>query len=86
VRAGAGLEGDDGQLQEFSRIDDLELVAEGDAVVARFNHSITLHDGSTTTHRALAYYRLADGKIVVNDVMFVPDLMQVMAGLMAPQS
>ena len=52
----------------------------------RFNHSVTLHDGSTTTHRALAYYRLAGGKIVVNDVMMVPDLMQVMAGLVAPQS
>jgi hypothetical protein len=61
-------------------------VAEGDAVFARFNYSLTLHDGSMTTHRALAYYRLADGKIAVNDVMFDPDLMQVIAGLMAPQS
>jgi hypothetical protein len=71
-------------VMKEARVDDLELVAEGDAVTARFNHSITLHDGSTTTHRALAYYRLADGKIVVNDVMFVPDMMQVLGPLMAP--
>ena len=51
---------------------------------ARFNRSITFHDGSTTTHRALAYYRLADGKIVVNDVMFVPDVMLALGPLMAP--
>ena len=42
------------------------------------------HDGSTTTHRAMAYYRLADGKIAVNDVTFVPDLLQVLGPLMAP--
>ncbi len=71
-------------VMKDARIDDLELVAEGDAVLARFNHSVTLHDGSTTTARALAYYRLADGKIVVNDVMFAPDLLQVLGALMAP--
>jgi len=32
----------------------------------------------------MAYYRLADGKIVVNSVMFVPDLMQVLGPFMAP--
>ena len=36
------------------QIDDLELVAEGDAVCARFNYMCTLPDGSTTTSRALA--------------------------------
>jgi hypothetical protein len=66
------------------RADDPELVAEGDAVFARFNHVVTLHDGSTTTHRALAYYGLVDGKIAVNDVMFDPDLMKVMGAMMAP--
>jgi hypothetical protein len=64
--------------------DDPELVAEGDAVFAWFNHVVTFHDGSTTTHRALAYYGLADGKIAVNDVMFDPDLMKVMGAMMAP--
>jgi hypothetical protein len=67
-----------------ARNDDLELVAEGDAVFARFNYVVTLHDGSTTTYRALAYYRLADGKNVVNDVMTVPDMFQVLGALMAP--
>ena len=64
---------------EFSR-----LVAEGDAVFARFNYTITLPDGSTTTARALAYCRLADGRIAVNDVMFDPDPMKVLGPLMAP--
>jgi hypothetical protein len=59
------------------------VAAEGDAVFARFNYMGTLPDGSTTRSRGLAYYRLADGKIVVNDVMFVPDLMQVLGGFMA---
>jgi len=66
------------------RIDDLELVAEGDAVFARFSYSFTLPDGSTTTCRTMAYYRLADGKIVVNDVMSVPDMLEVLGPLMAP--
>jgi hypothetical protein len=32
----------------------------------------------------MAYYRLADGKIVVNDVMSVPDMLHVLGPLMAP--
>jgi SnoaL-like domain len=67
-----------------ARVDDLELVAEGDAVFARFNHTGTLPDGSTTTARGMAYYGLADGKIVINDVMFVPDLMVALGPFMAP--
>jgi predicted SnoaL-like aldol condensation-catalyzing enzyme len=69
---------------EGERFEDEELVAEGDAVFARFNYILTLPDGSTTTARTLAYYRLADGKIVLNDVMFDPDLMQVLGQLLAP--
>jgi len=46
--------------------------------------AIPLPDGTTTTSRAMAYYRLADGKIVVNDVMFVPDLMQLLGPFLAP--
>ncbi len=65
------------------RFDDEELVADGDAVFARFNYTVTLPDGSTATARALAYYRLADGRIVVNDVMFDPDLMPVLGPLRA---
>ena len=56
----------------------------GIPLFARFNYVLTLPDGSTTTVRALAYYRLADGRIVVNDVMFDPDLTPVLGPLMAP--
>jgi ketosteroid isomerase-like protein len=66
------------------RFEDEEMAAEGDAVFAHFNHVITLADGTTSTSRAIAYYRLADGKIVVNNVMFDPDLMKVLGPLMAP--
>ena len=66
------------------RLDVEELVAEGDAVFARVKIVITVPDGSTTTARGLAYYRLADGRIVVNDATSVPDLMQVLGPLMAP--
>jgi hypothetical protein len=66
------------------RFDDAEVVAEGDVVFARFNFVVTLRGSSTTTSRALAYYRLADGRILVNDVMFDPDLMKVPCPLMAP--
>lgn len=45
---------------------------------AQVNYVVTPYDGSTTTYRALAYYRLADGEIVVNDVMTVPDMFQVL--------
>ena len=38
----------------------------GIPLFARFNYVLTLPDGSTTTVRALAYYHLADGRIVVN--------------------
>jgi ketosteroid isomerase-like protein len=71
-------------VMKEARMDDLELVAEGDAVFARFNFSFTLPDGSTMTSRTMAYYGLADGKIVVNDVMSVPDMFQVLGPLMAP--
>jgi predicted SnoaL-like aldol condensation-catalyzing enzyme len=67
------------------RIDDVKLVAEGDAVFARFNYGMTLPDGSTTTSRALAYYHLVDGKIDVDDVMFDPDIMGIVGPLMEPQ-
>jgi ketosteroid isomerase-like protein len=65
------------------RFEDEELMAEGDVVTARFNHILTLPDGSTVEARTLAYYRLVDGRIAVNDVMSVPDLMEVLGPLMA---
>ena len=68
------------------RFEDEELVAEGDAVFARFKHVLTLPDGSTTSSRTIAYYRIADGKIAVNDEMSDPELMQVLGPLLAPPS
>ena len=59
-----------------------ELVAEGDAVVARFTYAITLPDGNEVSARGLAYYRLADGRIVEDEAMTTPDLRQVFAAQM----
>jgi predicted ester cyclase len=63
-----------------------ELVAEGDAVVARFTYAITLPDGQDITARGLAYYRLADGRIVEDDAITTPDLRQAFAAQMPPVS
>jgi predicted SnoaL-like aldol condensation-catalyzing enzyme len=70
------------------RHEDLELVAEGDVVTGHFKHVLTLPDESTVEVRALAYYRLVDGRIAVNDVMFDPDLMQVLGPILgaAPEA
>ena len=62
----------------------VDLVAEGDAVVARFNYRVTVPDGTTTEARGYVHYRLADGKIVSQDVMTDPDLTPVLAPLVAP--
>ena len=67
-----------GEVLKERRFEDEEFVAEGDAVFARFNYVLTLSDGTATTVRAMAYCRLANGRIVVNDVMSDPDLMQVL--------
>jgi ketosteroid isomerase-like protein len=59
-----------------------ELIAERDAVVARFTYAITLPDGREVTARGLAFYRLADGRIVEDDAMTSPDLRQFFADQM----
>ena len=59
-----------------------DLVAEGDAVVARFDYAITLPSGERITARGLTFYRLADGRIVEDDPITSPDLMQVFAAQM----
>ena len=61
-----------------------ELIAEGDAVVARFTFAIQLPDGQEITARGLAYYRLEDGRIVEDDAITTPDLRQVFAAQMPP--
>ena len=66
------------------RFDVEELIAEGDAVVARF--TLEMHDagGKATSLRGLTYYRLADGKIVEDDPITTPGLTQELGPLMAP--
>jgi predicted ester cyclase len=61
-----------------------DLVAEGDAVVARFTYAITLPTGEKITARGLTYYGLADGRIVEDDPITTPDLTQVFAAQMPP--
>ena len=75
-----------GAVLKGQRFEDEELVAEGDAAFGRFNYVLALPDGSTTSARTIAYYRIADGKIAVNDEMSDPELMQVLGPLLAPPS
>jgi ketosteroid isomerase-like protein len=62
----------------------VDLVAEGDGVVARFNYRVTVPDGTTTKTRGYVHYRFADGKIVSQDVMTDPDLTPVLAPFVSP--
>ena len=64
------------------RMEIVDLVAEGDAVVARFTYAITLPNGGEVTARGLTFYRLADGRIIEDDPITSPDLMQVFADQM----
>jgi predicted ester cyclase len=64
------------------RFDIEELVAEGDAVVARFSYEMADTTGQKISARGLTYYGLADGKIVEDDPMSTPDLMQELGKLM----
>ena len=63
-------------------IDIVDLVAEGDAVVARYTSEITLASGKKIDVRGLTYYTLDNGKIVVDDPIETPDLSQELAALM----
>jgi predicted ester cyclase len=69
------------------RFDLLDLVAEGDAVVARFAWEMTGTNGKNISARGLTYYRLADRKIVEDEPMSNPDMVQALGSLMpAPAS
>jgi predicted ester cyclase len=68
------------------RFDIEELIAEGDAVVARFTSDMRDADGKTISVRGLTYYRLADGRIVEDDPLTSPDLAQALAPLLAATS
>src|SRR5579884_2589554 len=51
-----------------------ELIAEGDAVVARFKAEMTDVKGVTALARGLAYYRIRNGQIVEDQPITSPDL------------
>ena len=65
------------------QIDDLELVAEGDAVVARFSLGVTQGAGEKLSAQGLTFYRLVDGRITLDDPFTRPDLAQLL-GLAPP--
>lgn len=71
-----------GAVISSMRLDIVDLVAEGDAVVARVTSEITLVNGKKIDGRGLTYYRLANGKIVKTDPFEKPDLTQELAALM----
>ncbi len=71
-----------GALIPSMRLDIVDLVAEGDAVVAHVTTGITLVNGKRIDGSGLTYYRLADGKIVEADPFERPDLMPELAALM----
>ncbi|GAC1435643.1 MAG: hypothetical protein NVSMB62_29970 [Acidobacteriaceae bacterium] len=50
--------------------------AEGDAVVSRWTAEVILATGQKVSVRGLTYYRLVGGKIVEDDTVTTPDLMQ----------
>jgi predicted SnoaL-like aldol condensation-catalyzing enzyme len=66
------------------RFDIEELIAEGDAVVARYTGEMRDQTGKTISVRGLTYYRLADGKIVEDDPLTTPELTRELAPLLAP--
>ena len=66
------------------RFDVEELIAEADAVVARFTLEMRDPGGKTISVRGLTYYRLADGKIVEDDPITTPELTQQLGPLIAP--
>ena len=66
------------------RFDVEELIAEGDAVVARFTVEMRDPGGKAITVRGLTYYRLADGRIVEDDPITTPELTQELGPLIAP--
>ena len=68
------------------RFDSIDLVAEGDAVIARYTSTMTLATGKKIETRGMTYYRLADGRIVEDDPIQSPDPTQELAALMTPPS
>ena len=65
-------------------VDIEELIAEGDAVVARYTMEMRDASGKTVSVRGLTYYRLADGRIVEDEPITTPDLAAELGPLLAP--
>ena len=59
-----------------------DLVADGDSVVARLTLEMGNAAGETVSARGLTYYRLADGKIVEDEPITAPDLVQELQKLL----
>ncbi len=66
------------------RFDIEELIAEGNAVVARYTGELRDRTGKTVSVRGLTYYRLADGMIVEDEPITTPDLAAELGPLLAP--
>ena len=84
---GADLDAFKGFLPQISalplrRFDIDDLVAEGDAVVARFTMKMGNASGETVSARGLTYFRLLDGKIVEDEPITTPDLVQELRRLL----
>jgi predicted ester cyclase len=73
-----------GAVISAMRFNIVDLVAEGDAVVARYTSEITLATEKKLDGRGLTYYSLVNGKIVEDDSIETPDLTQELAALMPP--
>jgi ketosteroid isomerase-like protein len=65
------------------RFDDLQLMAEGDAVVARFSLEVTRDSGEKLAAQGFTFYRLADGRITPDDPFTRPDLEKLL-GMVPP--
>jgi len=63
------------------RFDVEDLVAEGNAVVARYTSEMTDSTGKSISVRGMTYYGLSDGRIVEDDPITTPDLMQALGDL-----
>jgi hypothetical protein len=72
-----------GQQLSIRRVSEMDLVAEGDAVVARFVLEVTPKGGAPVSASGLTYYRMAGGLIVEDEPFTRPDLVQVL-GLTPP--
>ena len=59
-----------------------DLVAEGDAVVARYTAEMRDSSGNTISFRGLTFYRLTGSKIVEDDPITTPDLAQELGPLL----